>query len=100
MSAVGQNKKHTQARIIALFQQRLGYDYLGNLTGGENRNIDTELLTGWPSKQEVGEALIAHALHELNRVSTGSSKSIYDRNREVCELLRYGVKAATRTIKS
>ncbi len=28
MSAVGQIEKKTQQRIIALFQQQLGYDYL------------------------------------------------------------------------
>ena len=30
MSTVGQIEKRTQARIVALFQERLGYDYLGN----------------------------------------------------------------------
>lgn len=27
---VGQIEKATQARVVALFQQRLGYSYLGN----------------------------------------------------------------------
>jgi type I restriction enzyme R subunit len=40
----------------------------------------------------VSDALIARALHELNNVATDTSKSIYDRNREVYDLLRYGVK--------
>jgi type I restriction enzyme R subunit len=44
------------------------------------------------SKQGVSDALIARALHELNNVATYTSKSIYDRNREVYDLLRYGVK--------
>ena len=92
MSTVGQIEKRTQARIVALFQQRLGYDYLGNKIDGDNRNIDTKLLTAWLGKQDVSDTLIARALHELNRVSSDTSKSIYSRNHEVYELLRYGVK--------
>jgi type I restriction enzyme R subunit len=92
MSTVGQIEKRTQARIVALFQERLGYDYLGNQIDGDNRNIGTKLLTTWLSKQGVSSTLIARALHELIRVSTDTSKSIYDRNHEVYELLRYGVK--------
>ena len=30
MSTVGQIEKKTQARVVALFRDRLGYDYLGN----------------------------------------------------------------------
>jgi type I restriction enzyme R subunit len=30
MNNVGQIEKRTQARIVALFQQRLGYDYLNH----------------------------------------------------------------------
>lgn len=31
MESVGQIEKRTQARVVALFRDRLGYDYLGNL---------------------------------------------------------------------
>src|SRR5471030_312427 len=92
MTTVGQIEKRTQARIVALFQERLGYDYLGNKIDGDNRNIATKLLTAWLEKQGISGTLIARALHELNRVSSDTSKSIYDRNHEVYELLRYGVK--------
>jgi type I restriction enzyme, R subunit len=92
MSTVGQIEKRTQARIVALFQQRLGYDYLGDRNDRDNRNIEPKLLTAWLTRQGVSDGLITRALHELNRVATDTSKSIYDRNREVYELLRYGVK--------
>ncbi|UUZ49523.1 hypothetical protein LP420_04310 [Massilia sp. B-10] len=65
---------------------------MGNQIDGDNRNIDTTLLAAWLAKQGVEDALVTRALHELNRVSTDTSKSIYDRNHEVYELLRYGVK--------
>jgi type I restriction enzyme, R subunit len=43
MSTVGQLEKRTQARVVALFQQRLGYDYLGNQIDKDNRNIEPNL---------------------------------------------------------
>lgn len=92
MSTVGQIERRTQARIVALFQARLGYDYLGNHIERENTNIETGLLTAWLEKQGVSDSLVARALHELTRLATDTSKSIFDRNREVYDLLRYGVK--------
>jgi type I restriction enzyme R subunit len=32
MSTVGQIEKRTQARVVALFRERLNYDYLGDRT--------------------------------------------------------------------
>jgi type I restriction enzyme R subunit len=92
MATVGQVEKLTQARIVKLFQERLGYEYLGNLIDQDNRNIDATLLTSWLSKQGVSDTLINRALHELQKVATDTSKTIYDRNHEVYNLLRYGVK--------
>ena len=92
MTTVGQIEKRTQVRIVTLFRERLGYDYLGNQIDGDSRNIDTKLLTTWLNKQNVSDTLVSRALHELNRVASDTSKSIYDRNHEVYELLRYGVK--------
>ena len=66
MNTVGQIEKRTQARIVALFQQRLGYDYLGDRTDLDNRNIEPKLLTEWLTQQGVSESLITRALHELN----------------------------------
>ncbi len=38
MTSVGQIEKRTQARVVALFRERLGYDYIGNLIVQDNRN--------------------------------------------------------------
>ena len=89
---VGQIEKRTQARIVALFQQRLAYDYLGDRAKHDNRNIEPKLLSAWLTRQGVSHSLIARALHELDKVASDTSKSLYDRNREVYDLLRYGVK--------
>ena len=92
MSAVGQIEKRTQARVVALFRKRLNYDYIGDKTDFDNRNIELALLRDWLAKQGVSDTLINRALHELNRVATDTSKHLYDRNKEVYRLLRYGVK--------
>jgi type I restriction enzyme, R subunit len=92
MTTVGQIEKETQARVVALFHERLRYDYLGNWIDRDNRNIELELLTSWLKKRGVSDALINRALHELNKAATDTSKHLYDRNKAVYDLLRYGVK--------
>jgi type I restriction enzyme R subunit len=92
MTTVGQIEKRTQARVVALFRERLCYDYLGDKTDLDNRNIEETLLRRWLTRQGVSDTLINRALHELNKVATDTSKSLYDRNKDVYDLLRYGVK--------
>ena len=93
MSNVGQIEKQTQARVVKLFCESLGYDYLGNWTDrAGNRNIEADLLRAFLNKQGYDEALISRALHLLDKAAGDTSKSLYDRNKAVYELLRYGVK--------
>ena len=93
MSNVGQIEKKTQQRVVKLFLEKLGYDYLGDWTDrAGNRNIEPELLHAWLKKQGVNETLIVRALHVLEKAAGDTSKSLYDRNRAVYDLLRYGVK--------
>src|SRR5262245_14475796 len=90
---VGQRERKTQARVVGLLRDTLGYAYLGDWTDRENnRNVEPELLQPFLTKQRVPEALIARALHILEKTASDTSKSIYDRNREVYDLLRYGVR--------
>ena len=49
MSTVGQIEKKTQARVVALFRDTLGYDYLGNWKDRDgNRNIEEGLVAPLP----------------------------------------------------
>ncbi len=50
------------------------------------------LLQAWLTQQGVNPALITRALHELNKAAADTSKHLYDRNKAVYDLLRYGVK--------
>ncbi|MEI8173538.1 MAG: HsdR family type I site-specific deoxyribonuclease [Deltaproteobacteria bacterium] len=93
MSTVGQIEKKTQARVVNLFQDSLKYDYLGDWTDREgNANIEPNLLRAWLKKQRVEDVLVTRALHILEKTAGDTSKSLYDRNRAVYDLLRYGVK--------
>jgi len=94
MSAVGQIEKRTQQRVVKLFREKLRYDHLGDWSEREgNRNIEEEYLRKFlREKQAYDDILVTRALHLLTKAAGDTSKSLYDRNRAVYELLRYGVK--------
>ena len=94
MSTVGQRERATQNRVVQLFQTHLGYRYLGNWEARPNtRNIEADLLRSWLSRQGISETLIAKALRELDQAAAlGDSQNLYDANKAVYGLLRYGVK--------
>jgi len=95
-STVGQIERKTQDRVVRLFQHTLGYDYLGNWSDRPNsRNIEEPLLRAFLKKTKHSEELINRALFVLSREAGDTSKSLYDRNRAVYEMLRYGVKVKT-----
>ena len=98
MTTVGQIEKKTQDRVVALFRDTLGYTDLGDWRDRDNnRNIEPTLLRAWLEKQKYAPALIEKALRELDQAASDASKSLYDRNRAVYTLLRYGVKVAARS---
>lgn len=93
MSTVGQIEKRTQARVVRLFQDQLGYDYLGNwIDRAGNANIEPAYLRPFLEAKGYEPALIAKAIAHLTKVATDQSRSLFDINRDVYELLRYGVK--------
>ncbi|MFN6531046.1 type I restriction endonuclease subunit R [Nostoc sp. ChiSLP03a] len=93
MSKVGQRERQTQNRIVQLFEQQLKYRYLGDWHDRPNNsNIETEILTAFlRDKQGYSNSLITKTLYELNKVAGDQSKSLYDINKQVYSLLRYGV---------
>ena len=93
MSTVGQIEKRTQARVVRLFQDQLGYDYFDNwLDRAGNTNIEPTYLRPFLEAKGYAPALIAKAIAQLTKVATDQSRSLYDINRDVYDLLRYGVK--------
>jgi len=94
MSEVGQLERATQNRIVKLFCEQLGYSYLGNwIDRPDNSNIEKGLLVAWLKRQGVSDVLITRALRELENASAlGEGRHLYDANKDVYRLLRYGVK--------
>jgi type I site-specific restriction-modification system R (restriction) subunit len=91
-SQIGQIERKTQDRVIEFFKKELGYDYLGNWEKRENNgNIEETLLKEYLQKQNYSENLIKKAIAELIKTSTNQQKSLYDKNKDVYSLLRYGL---------
>jgi type I restriction enzyme R subunit len=91
MSKVGQLERETQNRVVKLFQDKLHYRYLGNWEDREgNSNIEEAILIGF-LKKKYSDNLIGKALYELNKVANNQSKNLYDVNKAVYSMLRYGV---------
>ena len=90
---VGQIERTTQRRVVEFFQNALGYEYLGNWQGREgNANIEKTLLTNWLKRQGYDDGILASALFRLERAAAvGGGRSLFNANREVYGLLRYGV---------
>ena len=106
MNGVGQPEYVTQKRVVALFQHDLGYRYLGDWTDrSTNSNIEEGLLTTYLSKSSYSAPQISRALDRLRIEASNPNRSLYDNNKAVYSLLRYGVpvKAAadenTETVK-
>ena len=92
MNNIGQIERLTQNRVVRLFRETLGYAYLGNWEERQdNSNIAEIHLRKYLERRRYSQELIDRALHELHRVAGDQSKSLYDINKAVYGLLRYGV---------
>ncbi len=85
-------ERETQDRIVRFFQDMLGYDYLGNWEYREgNSNIEEEYLKVFLKKQGYNNETIRKAIEKLKKVAGNQQKSLYDKNKKIYEMLRYGV---------
>ncbi len=95
MSKVGQKERPTQNRVVKLFRDELGYDYLGDWQERPNNsNIEERYLLHWlVEKQGIEKALATNALRKFKQTaSMGDGKKLYYANQAVYSSLRYGVK--------
>ena len=94
MGKVGQRERKTQSRIVKLFQKELNYTYLGDWHDAErNSPIEEDLLRTFITKnQKHNPTVVNRAIEELKKVAGNQSKSLYDLNKDVYALLRYGIK--------
>jgi type I restriction enzyme R subunit len=94
MSVVGQVERKTQNRVMELFQEQLGYEYGGNWEYREgNSHVETALLERNLRARGYDDNLINKAIEQLKKdASLGGGRKLYEANRDVYNLLRYGVK--------
>ncbi len=91
MSSVGQIERLTQNRIVKLFGEKLGYDYLGNWEERTNNsNIEEALLKNYLTKAGYSDELSKRAIYHLLSEARNNDRNLYSNNREVYKLLRYG----------
>ncbi len=96
MNHIAKPESATQARVLQLFQNDLGYDYLGDWSERPgNSNIETDLLTAYLRAAGYTPAQISAALHKLGKEASHPDRSLYGNNQAVYGLLRYGVQVKT-----
>ena len=91
MSAIGIPERATQNRVIKLFQDELGYEYLGDKSEYANSNIEDELLAAHLVSAGYSSTQINRAVYILKTEANNPNRSLYDNNKAVYSLLRYGV---------
>ncbi len=99
MSTVGQSERATQNRVIELFCDELNYRKIGNRSDHANSNIDEKLLTDWLTKRGVTGPQISATLRQLHTEADNHNRSLYENNKAVYSLLRYGVPVKTDAAK-
>ncbi|MDE2870776.1 MAG: HsdR family type I site-specific deoxyribonuclease [Gemmatimonadota bacterium] len=94
MTPVGEKEIETQRRVVALFRDALGYRYLGDWRDRDgNRNVESRILASFLERGGHSANLIAKAVAKLDQAAAlGGSRTLYEANREVYGLLRYGAR--------
>ena len=91
MSRINKAERETQQRVIKLFTERLGYRYLGDKTDTDNSCIEEAVLTAWLKKRGIDQQHINRAAEKLKREALNPQRKLYENNKTVYQLLRYGV---------
>jgi len=92
METVGQIERHTQNRVVKLFREQLGFEYLGNWEDRvNNSNIEEEFLKKYLTKAGYSDALSKRAIYHLQTEARNNDRNLYTNNKEVYKLLRYGI---------
>jgi type I restriction enzyme R subunit len=90
-----QGERATQNRIVALFRDELEYRWLGSFADRTNSNVEAERLTGWLKGAGYASDQISRALYLLRSEADHPIRGLYENNKAVYSLLRYGVPVKT-----
>ena len=88
---VGKPERASQNRVLQLFQS-MGYTYLGDWEDEIRlQPVEENILKDYLLSQGYSEVLIQKAIDKLVSATTNLSGGLYETNKEVYHLLRYGV---------
>ncbi len=92
MSNIGEIERATQNRIVKIFREQLGYQYLGNWEDRLNTsNIEEGLLRQYLVKTAgYPEELVKRGIHILQTEARNYDRNLYGNNKQVYQMLRYG----------
>lgn len=92
-SEIGDLERKTQNRVVTLFENELNYRYLGNWEKRDgNSNLEESILRDYlVGTKKYDDNLINKAIQEFSKVVNDRSKSLYEANKQVYSMLRYGV---------
>jgi type I restriction enzyme, R subunit len=92
INQVAQIERLTQNRIVKLFREDLNYTYLGNWEDRlNNSNVEEEILLDYLVKKAAYPLELAkRAVYKLQTAARNYDQNLYDNNKEVYKLLRYG----------
>ncbi|RLC11236.1 MAG: restriction endonuclease subunit R, partial [Deltaproteobacteria bacterium] len=96
MKTIGKSERATQNRVIRLFCDELNYRYLGDWRDREvNSNVEESILSEWLTKRGYASEQVSRAIHLLKVEAINLQRSLYNNNKSVYSLLRYGVPVKT-----
>ena len=88
---IGKPERASQNRVLQLFQS-MGYTYLGDWEEEvRTQPVEENILKDYLLSQGYSEVLIQKAIDKLISATTNLSGGLYETNKEVYHLLRYGV---------
>ena len=88
---VGKPERASQNRVLQLFQS-MGYAYLGDWEEEvRSQPVEENILKDYLLSQGYSDVLIQKAIDKLVSTTTNLSGGLYETNKEVYHLLRYGV---------
>lgn len=91
--SIGDAEIKTQQRVINFFKdpEILGYQYIGNLSDFQNKNIKEDRLKNYLRLKGYTDKLIDGAVSQLKQEAGNLSRGLYDANKTVYSRLKYGV---------
>jgi type I restriction enzyme R subunit len=92
MNDIGKSEIITQKRVIGLFRDDLKYEYLGDWTDGlRTQSVEEDLLIASLIQRGYESTVARKTCDELVKAATSLPNGLYEANKEVYKLLRYGV---------